>query len=410
MAKVEKSILDQAMQRWSEAKVREKTQQKLEEEQQRERDAEYYAGDWGDAEPSSLEEAGYGAPETIPEDGVPEEAVIMEDKEPEPSGGPEAPVSEIDDEDMFLAEEPQVSSKTESVAEQPEQEETGSVSGDRKQSGFADTVGESFQHSSDKKMYMADVKKLSEMPQSVPSLQVDKMANKLYGRGDSTKDASEQEDVQEEVPDTSSEGESGSSDSEDGYEPEMPVKKHPGDRMREGLLEFEKEQKAKQTGKQQQAKGALDSCQMSTIKNLPKPILSKILDAFSWGKGTQGDMVIAWIYCHLDPDDQPAMARYLSEEQQHLVSGWRGGSQERRDELLLRMERRIQRNGQFLDIAELLLSYIIFDRLGFREGAPARPEDVDLLPDGVMDILLKAEAEVKNMRNQRQYRTGRRKK
>lgn len=74
------------------------------------------------------------------------------------------------------------------------------------------------------------------------------------------------------------------------------------------------------------------------------------------------------------------------------------------------MERRIQRNGQFLDIAELLLSYIIFDRLGFREGAPARPEDVDLLPDGVMDILLKAETEVKNMRNQRQYRTGRRKK
>ena len=108
MAKVEKSILDQAMQRWSEAKVREKTQQKLEEEQQRERDAEYYAGDWGDAEPSSLEEAGYGAPETIPEDSVPEEAVIMEDKEPEPSGSSKAPVSEIDDEDMFLAEEPQV--------------------------------------------------------------------------------------------------------------------------------------------------------------------------------------------------------------------------------------------------------------------------------------------------------------
>lgn len=409
MAKVEKSILDQAMQRWSEAKVREKTQQKLEEEQQRERDAEYYAGDWGESEPSSLEDAGYGAP-----DEVPEEAVIMEDAEPEPSGVPETPGSEIDDEDMFLAEEPEISSGAEFSSEQSgeESQETASVSADQKQPGFADTVGETFQHSSDKKMYMADVKKLSEMPQSVPSLQVDKMANKLYGRGNQTDGTSAVEEPQEETADVSSEDvpETGSSEMDDGYEPEMPVKKHPGDRMREGLLEFEKEQKAKQTGKQQQAKGALDSCQMSTIKNLPKPILSKILDAFSWAKGTQGDMVIAWIYCHLDPDDQPAMARYLSEEQQYLVSGWRGGPQERRDELLLRMERRIQRNGQFLDIAELLLSYIIFDRLGFREGAPARPEDVDLLPDGVMEILLKAEAEVKNMRNQRQYRTGRRKK
>lgn len=56
---------------------------------------------------------------------------------------------------------------------------------------------------------------------------------------------------------------------------------------------------------------------------------------------------------------------------------------------------------------ELALAYVIFDRLGYRQNSAGEPSKVDLLEDGVMDMVDRLRAEAANARNQDTLRHGR---
>lgn len=66
--------------------------------------------------------------------------------------------------------------------------------------------------------------------------------------------------------------------------------------------------------------------------------------------------------------------------------------------------RRINEMGDDLMLA---LSYLIYDRAGFRIGNPSRPSEIDFLEPGVQEVANKIERTSDTLRKEKQYREGR---
>ena len=62
-----------------------------------------------------------------------------------------------------------------------------------------------------------------------------------------------------------------------------------------------------------------------------------------------------------------------------------------------------------VDTLEMLLSYLVLDRKGFSNERVNNPRDINMLENGVLDVIIRAEEQTKQMRNQRNIIQGRRK-
>lgn len=156
--------------------------------------------------------------------------------------------------------------------------------------------------------------------------------------------------------------------------------------------------------------GALLKTQMSRLKDIPRPLIERIMVEFDGKPKNQTDALVAWVVCHGDDAMIAALAPYLTGEQMSLIAGWEDSPQmelqSKVDELLLRM----QKMSHHMDTMELMLAHSSFDRMGFRMEQATSPRSINFLEDGVIDTVLRAEEQTGEMRYERQRQTGRPKK
>lgn len=158
------------------------------------------------------------------------------------------------------------------------------------------------------------------------------------------------------------------------------------------------------------ANGALMKAQMSRLKDIPRVILERMNVEFKGKPKSQTDALVAWIVCHGDEAMIREVAPYLTDSQQQLVAQWEKTPQIAMQQEIRDLTRRVQQLAVHLDTVELLSAYSVIDRLGFRSTQPRDPSQIEYMEDGVMDAILKAEEQTREMRYERQRQTGRRKK
>ena len=158
------------------------------------------------------------------------------------------------------------------------------------------------------------------------------------------------------------------------------------------------------------ANGALMKAQMSRLKDIPRVILERMNVEFKGKPKSQTDALVAWIVCHGDEAMIREVAPYLTDSQQQLVAQWEKTPQIAMQQEIRDLTRRVQQLAVHLDTVELLSAYSVIDRLGFRSTQPNDPSQIEYMEDGVMDAILKAEEQTREMRYERQRQTGRRKK
>ena len=62
---------------------------------------------------------------------------------------------------------------------------------------------------------------------------------------------------------------------------------------------------------------------------------------------------------------------------------------------------------QTTDVIELLATYMVYDRVGFRNDNPRTPKDINLREDGVVDVVLAAEEQAKGFQYEKNTIQGR---
>lgn len=157
-------------------------------------------------------------------------------------------------------------------------------------------------------------------------------------------------------------------------------------------------------------KGALLKAQMSRLKDIPRVLLERMIVEFNGKPQNQTDALVAWVVCHGDETMIREVAPYLTDAQKQLVSGWEASPQVAMQKQLNVLNKRMQQMAVHLDTIELLSTYSVVDRLGFRLEQAAEPSKINYMEDSVMDALLQAEEQTRDMRYERQRQTGRRKK
>ena len=149
-----------------------------------------------------------------------------------------------------------------------------------------------------------------------------------------------------------------------------------------------------------------DSIHVSSVRNMPTVVLNQIKAEFPMAK-SYADALMAYIVYHGEGEVLKLAKASLTEAQMELV---RAGSNSSYDDIKKKLDKlgktadSIKHNTELI---ELLVSYMTFDRLGFRRGNPISPRDVDLREDGVVDLLLQAENQNQGFQIEKNQITGR---
>lgn len=143
------------------------------------------------------------------------------------------------------------------------------------------------------------------------------------------------------------------------------------------------------------------------VKKFPKAIMTRIQKEFPGA--TQLDALVAWIMTHCDETFGAACGGSLTEGQMAMVDSYEKDTIHSTYDLCAAILKAQQNIDYKLSTLQLESSYLLYDRLGFREGVPPTPEQVDLLENGVTDIALRAQDQTKAFRAEENYRNGRKK-
>ena len=168
------------------------------------------------------------------------------------------------------------------------------------------------------------------------------------------------------------------------------------------------ENKSKSDGEKSKPAVKRESGEYAHLRDIPKVLIREIQSEFSSAKN-QNDAVIAWIVCHGNEKLVHAVAGSLTEEQKDVIRTWQDSievSNERRLDVIVS---RLKDLDVAVDTLEMLLSYLVLDRKGFSNERVNNPRDINMLENGVLDVIIRAEEQTKQMRNQRNIIQGRRK-
>lgn len=149
-----------------------------------------------------------------------------------------------------------------------------------------------------------------------------------------------------------------------------------------------------------------DAYASSVVRNVPTIVLQQIRAEFPEATN-QTDALMAYIVCHGDGPVVEKAKLVLTDAQLDLIKSWGGSSYSDMVQQITTLAKRMESMKHTSDIIELMMSYIVFDRLGFRQGNPGNPKDADLREDGVMEILLKAEQQIDGFQNEKNNILGR---
>lgn len=144
----------------------------------------------------------------------------------------------------------------------------------------------------------------------------------------------------------------------------------------------------------------------SVIRNIPKAMIDGMRVDFP-GADTQTDLVVAYVMTHCSDMLASKVRPFMTESQVALVSNWKGDSttdsRNKLDDILAKLDS----FSHSISVLELLLSFVVYDRMGLRHQNPKQISDIDFLESGVMDIVVQGEKQAVKMRREKNVLLGR---
>jgi len=145
-----------------------------------------------------------------------------------------------------------------------------------------------------------------------------------------------------------------------------------------------------------------DDVKVSVIKNFPTELLNTLKLLFPSAKN-QTDVVTAFVYLSLG---RPADIK-IPDSARELLADYRGDDVSNRDvqdsvsQAISQLKISNKQMMQKLSAVELVSSYILFDRLGFRKKNQKSADDIDFLENGMADLMtsLEKQSELKTVRD-----------
>lgn len=137
------------------------------------------------------------------------------------------------------------------------------------------------------------------------------------------------------------------------------------------------------------------------IREFPRELLNLVRGEFPKSTNNQ-DALAAFVYVKLGKDcDVPDSVK-------ELARSWEGDKTiENMEKRLHNLERQTAVLAAILQEVELGLSYMLFDRFGFRKDNPKDSRSADLLEPGVTDMIFRLREQTKQYRQQESIKNGR---
>lgn len=149
-----------------------------------------------------------------------------------------------------------------------------------------------------------------------------------------------------------------------------------------------------------------DADEFSTVRKIPKRVMRHVLREFP-DASNMTDALVAYLICHSPGELAERSQDVLTDEQKVLIQNWRGDPYAELDRKFKQVLPKLQNLHDRMGVLEVLCSYIVFDRVGFRQDNPVQPDLVDFDENGVMELMMHAEEQAKSMQAEKSISNGR---
>lgn len=146
-------------------------------------------------------------------------------------------------------------------------------------------------------------------------------------------------------------------------------------------------------------KGKSDCVQ---IRNFPRDLMSAVRSEFP-NANSNVDALSAYVLLKTNADSS-----CVSDDVRELVSKYDGDkTAENTEKRLEHLEKQSKEMMSLLKELELVMSYIAFDRLGFRRDNPKDMRSIDFLENGVTDVIERLREQTNQFKRQESIKNGR---
>lgn len=142
------------------------------------------------------------------------------------------------------------------------------------------------------------------------------------------------------------------------------------------------------------------------FRNIPSNVIKAVRAEFCDATNNT-DALMAYLACHGSGSVAERANACLTETQQQLVKNWDGDSYSAIVKQIETLTKQLAKLSKTTDVIELLATYMVYDRVGFRNDNPRTPKDINLREDGVVDVVLAAEEQAKGFQYEKNTIQGR---
>lgn len=142
------------------------------------------------------------------------------------------------------------------------------------------------------------------------------------------------------------------------------------------------------------------------FRNIPSNVIKAVRAEFCDATNNT-DALMAYLACHGSGSVAERANACLTETQQKLVNDWDGDSYSAIVKQIEDLTKHLAKLSKTTDVIELLATYMVYDRVGFRNDNPRTPKDINLREDGVVDVVLAAEEQAKGFQYEKNTIQGR---
>ena len=142
------------------------------------------------------------------------------------------------------------------------------------------------------------------------------------------------------------------------------------------------------------------------FRNIPSNVIKAVRAEFCDATNNT-DALMAYLACHGSGSVAERANACLTETQQKLVNNWDGDSYSAIVKQIEDLTKHLAKLSKTTDVIELLATYMVYDRVGFRNENPRTPKDINLREDGVVDVVLAAEEQAKGFQYEKNTIQGR---
>lgn len=143
-----------------------------------------------------------------------------------------------------------------------------------------------------------------------------------------------------------------------------------------------------------------------TYRNIPSSVMRAIRAEFP-DATNHTDALMAYLACHGSGLVAERCDASLTPAQRELVKNWTGDSYSAIVTQMEQLVSKFEKMAKTTEVIELLATYMVYDRLGFRNDNPRLPKETNLREDGVVDLVMAAEEQAVGFQHEKRTIQGR---